>query len=108
MDVLQLDARRSGLLMNAQAARLGEAAGAIAIPHNWASQIGHMMGLHLAKACKNVPWSEDGRSVCDVLQAKGYVFGGPQQTVSNEPGLGLSINEKVYAEQCKPSERIVS
>lgn len=31
MDVLQLDARRSGFIMNAQAAQLGETAGAISI-----------------------------------------------------------------------------
>ena len=108
MDVLQLDIRRSGFLMNADAAKLGESAGAVSIPHNWASQIGHAMGLHLAKASKNTPWAEDERSTCDVLHLKGYTFAGSKQTASNEPGLGLSINEDIYNAQCKSGEQIVS
>ncbi|MDQ6707665.1 MAG: hypothetical protein M3Z85_17015 [Acidobacteriota bacterium] len=106
VDVVQLDARRSGFLGNAEAARLAEAAGSICIPHNWASQIGHLMGLHLAKAVKPVPWAEDDRSRCDVLIVSGYRFGAPKQTISNRPGLGIAIDEKVYDTQCKPSERV--
>jgi L-alanine-DL-glutamate epimerase-like enolase superfamily enzyme len=108
VDVLQLDSRGSGFLSNRQAAADAEAVGAVSIPHNWASQIGHMMALHMAKACKAVTWSEDDRSTCDVFTPVGYKFGGPKQTVSNEPGLGIEINASVYEKQCRPNEKIFS
>jgi D-galactarolactone cycloisomerase len=108
MDVLQLDIRAGGLIANREVARIGEAAGALAIPHNWASQIGHLMGLHLAKAMKGVPWAEDDRSHCDVIIPTGYSLGKGVQVVSNDPGLGIRIDAKIYERQCKPAERVVS
>jgi L-alanine-DL-glutamate epimerase-like enolase superfamily enzyme len=108
MDVLQLDTRAGGFIANREVARIGEAAGALAIPHNWASQIGHFMGLHLAKAMKGVPWAEDDRSHCDVIIPTGYSLGKGIQVVSNDPGLGIRIDAKIYERQCKPSERVVS
>jgi len=108
MDVLQLDTRSGGFLANREVARRGEAVGAVTIPHNWGSQIGHLMGLHLAKAVKAVPWAEDDRSTCDVIVPIGYSLGKGTQTVSNQPGLGIRIDAKVYEKQCKPTERTVS
>ena len=108
MDVLQLDIRGGGLIANREVARMGEAVGAVTIPHNWASQIGHLMALHLAKAVKAVTWAEDDRSKCDVIVPRGYTLGTGMQKASNEPGLGIQIDEKLYAAQSKPSERIIS
>jgi D-galactarolactone cycloisomerase len=108
MDVLQLDNRSGGFIANREVARMGEAVGAVTIPHNWGSQIGHLMGLHLAKALKSVTSAEDDRSTCDVILPAGYSLGKGIQVVSNEPGLGISIDSKAYEKQCKPSERVVS
>jgi D-galactarolactone cycloisomerase len=108
MDILQLDTRSGGFLANREIAQRGETVGAVTIPHNWGSQIGHLMGLHLAKAVKAVPWAEDDRSTCDVIVPIGYSLGKGIQTVSNEPGLGIRIDPKVYEKQCKPTERTVS
>ena len=108
MDVLQLDIRTGGLIANRDVARMGEAVGAVTIPHNWASQLGHLMALHLAKAVKAVPWAEDDRSTCDVLVPSGYSLGSGVQKASNEPGLGVQIEGKVYEKQCKPTERIIA
>jgi L-alanine-DL-glutamate epimerase-like enolase superfamily enzyme len=108
MDVLQLDTRTGGFLANREVARSGETVGAVTIPHNWGSQIGHLMGLHLAKASKAIPWAEEDRSTCDVLVPSGYSLGTGMQLVSNEPGLGLHIDAKVYQTHCKPAERVVS
>jgi L-alanine-DL-glutamate epimerase-like enolase superfamily enzyme len=107
MDVLQLDTRSGGFIANREVARMGETVGAVTIPHNWASQIGHLMGLHLAKAMKGVPWAEDDRSTCDVIVPTGYSLGKGTQVVSNDPGLGIRIDAKVYETQCKPTERMV-
>ena len=108
MDVLQLDTRTGGFIANREVVRMGGAAGAMTIPHNWGSQIGHLMGLHLAKAMKGVPWAEDDRSTCDVIVPAGYSLGKGMQMVSSEPGLGIHIDAKVYEKQCKPTERTIS
>lgn len=108
MDVLQMDIRRGGFLDNLRMARMGEEAGATSVPHNWGSQVGLFMGLHLAKAVKSVTAAEDDRSTCDVLQADGYEFRSGHYTVSEKPGLGLSVDEKVYATKYKASEVVIT
>jgi D-galactarolactone cycloisomerase len=104
MDVVQMDIRRGGFLASMELARMAEAAGGVSIPHNWASQIGGIMGLHLAKAVKGVPAAEDDRSTCDVLIADGYQFRNGQYTVPNDPGLGIRIDAKVYADKYMAAE----
>lgn len=66
------------------------------------------MGLHLTKAMPGVPWAEDDRSTCDVIVPTGYSLGKGMQAVSNDPGLGIRIDAKVYDKQCKPMERMIS
>jgi D-galactarolactone cycloisomerase len=107
MDVTQLDVRRGGFLGSLESARMAEEAGAVAIPHNWGSQIGVLMAIHLSKAARGVPMVEDDRSRLETIVASGYKFENGSYTVSSEPGLGLRIDESIYAEQCAPHERIV-
>jgi L-alanine-DL-glutamate epimerase-like enolase superfamily enzyme len=108
MDVLQMDIRRGGFLDNLRMARMGEEVGATSVPHNWGSQVGLFMGLHLAKAVRSVTAAEDDRSTCDVLEAEGYEFRGGHYTVSEAPGLGLRVIEKVYADKYKAGESVIS
>lgn len=108
VDVLQMDIRGCGLLENAALARRAEPKGAIAVPHNWGSQLGGLMGLQLAKAVKAVPAAEDDRSTCDVLLPDGYEFRGGSYQVPDKPGLSLRIDEDVYRLKCKQSEVVVS
>lgn len=108
IDVLQMDIRRGGFLENLRMARLGEEAGAVSVPHNWGSQVGLFMGLHLAKAVQSVIAAEDDRSTCDVIEAEGYEFRGGHYTVSEAPGLGIRVNEKVYREKYQGAERVVA
>ncbi len=49
MDVLQLDIRNGGVLKCREVGRMAEAVGGQAKPHNWASQLGVITALHLAK-----------------------------------------------------------
>ena len=102
IDVLQMDIRRGGFLANLAMARMGEAAGAISVPHNWASQVGLFMGLHLAKAVKSVTAAEDDRSTCDLILAEGYEFRDGYYTVSDAPGLGIRIDERLYRQKSEP------
>jgi D-galactarolactone cycloisomerase len=108
MDVLQMDIRRGGFLDNRRMARMGEEVGATAVPHNWGSQVGLFMGLHLAKAVKSVAAAEDDRSTCDVLQADGYEFRDGHYSVSDKPGLGLSVEEELYATKYRGGETVIS
>jgi L-alanine-DL-glutamate epimerase-like enolase superfamily enzyme len=107
MDVTQLDIRRGGFLGSLESARMAEEAGAVAISHNWGSQIGVLMAIHLSKAARGVPMVEDDRSRLETIVASGYKFENGSYTVSTEPGLGLRIDERIYAEQCASHERIV-
>jgi L-alanine-DL-glutamate epimerase-like enolase superfamily enzyme len=107
VDVLQMDIRTGGFLGNLEVAGLGEPVGAISVPHNWGSQAGLWMALHLAKAARGVPAAEDDRSTCDVLVAEGYSFRDGFYTVPDTPGLGLRADEQVYRRKYKPGEIVV-
>ncbi len=108
VDVLQMDIRRGGFLDCGKMARMAAAAGGTAVPHNWGSQVGLLMGLHLAKATPGVPAAEDDRSTCDVINVEGYEFRNGLYTVSDKPGLGISIDESVYAQKCRPEEIVLN
>jgi len=108
IDVLQIDIRRAGFLGNLEMARMGEPVGAVSVPHNWGSQVGLFMGLHLAKCVRSVIAAEDDRSTCDVLIAEGYEFKKGTYTVSNSPGLGIRVDERVYNQKCRAKETVVS
>jgi len=108
LDVVQLDIRRGGLVQNRQLARRAEEVGALSVPHNWGSQVGLLMGLHAAKAMKAVVAAEDDRSTCDAIQAAGYEFRGGMYSVSDAPGLGISVDEKVYAAKYKAAETVIT
>jgi len=96
MDVLQLDIRNGGILKCREVGRMADAAGGEARPHNWASQLGGIMAMHLAKACPGVTGVEDDRSTCDALIPNGYSFRGGFYTVPDSPGLSVAIDEKAY------------
>jgi D-galactarolactone cycloisomerase len=106
-DVVQMDVRVGGLLANRELAGWAEAAGAFSVPHNWASEIGKYMGLHLAKACRAIPAAEDDRSTCDVIQAEGYEFRQGYYTVSRAPGLGIRVRPDVYQEKYGSVETVI-
>jgi len=107
IDVLQMDIRRGGVLGCREMARLGEPAGAVAIPHNWASTAGLYMSLHLAKVTDNVVGAEDDRSSCDAIVAEGYEFEDGFYTVSDRPGFGIRVDDEVYRKRYQPNEQVV-
>jgi L-alanine-DL-glutamate epimerase-like enolase superfamily enzyme len=107
-DVVQMDIRRGGFVDNAELARVAAEAGAQCVPHNWGSQIGGLMGLHLSRAIKSAPAAEDDRSVCDVVIADGYSFKDGYYTMPDKPGLSLAIDEKLYQMKCAKAEVVVA
>ena len=107
-DVMQLDIRTGGILDCREMSRMGEPFGAKAVPHNWGAQVGLLMSLHLAKTQKNIIGAEDDRSVCPALTVRGYGFKDGYYTVSNEPGLGVSVNEDHYEAPDFPGKTVVA
>jgi L-alanine-DL-glutamate epimerase-like enolase superfamily enzyme len=107
-DVVQMDIRTGGLVDNIVLARLAESAGAISVPHNWGSQIGCFMGLHLSKAVRAVSAAEDDRSTCDVVIAEGYEFRDGTYSVPDKPGLSLRIDEPLYKMKCRAHEVVIA
>ena len=95
-DFMQLDIRTGGILDCRETSIMGEPRGAKAVPHNWGSQVGLLMSLHLAKTQENIVAAEDDRSRCPALIAKGYEFKDGRYTVSNEPGLGVQVDPEFY------------
>jgi L-alanine-DL-glutamate epimerase-like enolase superfamily enzyme len=108
MDMLQMDIRRGGVLANIEVARMGAGAGALCVPHNWASQVGMFMGLHLAKAISNITAAEDDRSTFDTIVAEGYEFRNGHYSVPESPGLGIRVNEEVYRKKYGAGEIVIA
>ena len=108
MDIVQLDIRRGGFIEGVKTAQKAAAAGAVSIPHNWGSQVGLFMSLHLSKAVKGIAGAEDDRSTCDAVVARGYEYADGAYTTSDEPGLGLAVDEDVYREKYKARETVIS
>lgn len=107
-DVMQLDIRTGGILDCRAMSRLGEPHGAQAVPHNWGSHVGLLMSLHLAKTQKNIVAAEDDRSKCAALTVSGYEFKDGAYSVSDEPGLGLRVNEGLYEAPEFPAKTVVA
>jgi len=107
IDVLQLDIRRGGFLDTLELARLGAPLGAVIVPHNWGSQVGLFMALHVAKAVPNAIAAEDDRSTCDVIAAHGYEYHNGRYRVSDEPGLGLEVDRRVYDRKYAAAARVI-
>ncbi len=108
IDVMQLDIRTGGILDCREMSAMGEPRGAAAVPHNWGSQVGLLMSLHLARTQQNVVAAEDDRSSCPALEAKGYEFRDGYYTVSDEPGLGLRVRDEFYEAPDFPGETMIA
>ena len=108
VDYVQYDIRANGFIDNVAIARKCAAVGAIVDNHNWASQMGYIMSLHLARALGNYGILECDRSTCDVLRVdtpdpvKGTV------PAPSKPGLGISIDEDLYRLKNAPNEIVIS
>lgn len=106
-DYMQLDIRTGGILECREMSAIGEPHGAKAVPHNWGSQVGLLMSLHLAKTQENIVAAEDDRSTCPALVVKGYEFKDGYYTVSNEPGLGVAVDPDYYAPPEFPERTVI-
>jgi len=107
VDYVQYDIRANGFVDNVTVARKCAAVGALADNHNWASQMGYIMSLHMARALGNYGIAECDRSTCEVLKVdtpdpiRGAV------PAPSKAGLGISIDEDVYRLKNAPTEIVI-
>ena len=106
-DVMQLDIRTGGVLDCRDMSTMGEPHGAAAVPHNWGSQVGLLTSLHLAKTQNNIIAAEDDRSACPARIVREYEFKDGFYTVSNEPGLGVEVDEDYYEASAFPGQTLI-
>ena len=98
VDVLQGDMRQFEFEGILEEARLAIAAGhgSRIAPHNWGSELGFYMQIHVACAIPNFYRAEHdpGRAVDDVLIKHGYKIEAGFCTQLDAPGLGIDLNRQ--------------
>ncbi|RKU38333.1 hypothetical protein C6495_00185, partial [Candidatus Poribacteria bacterium] len=68
-------------------------------PHNWGSLLGFFLSLQFGKTIPHFLYGEVATLTSDVVDTSGFGFKDGFFTVPETPGLGLELNEDVYAER---------
>lgn len=92
-DVVQPDLRTVGFSNTLRMADIAGQYGASLVPHNWQSEFGKLMGIHLSMVRKNVRFVEDDRWSNYVLDTSDYHFRDGQWIASDTPGWGIRLSE---------------
>ena len=108
VDFVQYDIRTNNFLDSITVGRRCAPFGVNIAPHNWASQLGSIMAMHLARALPNCSPVESDRSTCEVLRVEPVHFQEGCVPAPSLPGLGVSIDEEIYRSKLAPGEIIVS
>jgi L-alanine-DL-glutamate epimerase-like enolase superfamily enzyme len=108
VDFAQPDVRTNGILDFVAIGRKCEAAGTTITGHNWASQLGAVMTLHLSRALPNYGPAENDRSTCEVFDLEPLKLKNGCATVPPGAGLGVNIRKAVYDRDMAPKEIVVS
>lgn len=92
-DVVQPDLRSVGFHNTLHMADVASQYGASLVPHNWQSELGKCMGVHLARLRDNVRFVEDDRWSNYALDTSDYLFRDGQWHAPDAPGWGLRLSE---------------
>ena len=92
-DVIQPDMRTVGFTNALRAADVAERHGKTFVPHNWNSELGKLMSIHLARLRRSVRFVEDDRWSNDALDASGYRFENGQWFCAEEAGWGVRLTD---------------
>ena len=85
-----------------------EATGTTITGHNWASELGAVMTLHLSRALPNYGLAENDRSTCEVFDLEPLKLKNGCTTVPPGPGLGIMDRHAVYDRAMASKEIVVS
>ena len=100
LDVIQHDIRGLGITGWRRLAEMTQQYdGVKCAPHNWGSLLGFYLSLQFGKAIPNFLYGEVATLTSDVVDTSGYIFKDGAFGVPDTPGLGLTLNQRVYAEQ---------
>lgn len=105
-DVIQPDMRTIGFTHALRAADLAERYGKMFVPHNWNSELGKLMSVHLGRLRASVRFVEDDRWSNDALNASGYRFENGQWFCGEEPGWGVELTD-AYARAASDGQETV-
>ena len=108
VDIVQYDIRTSGIIDNVAVSRECAGVGATFTTHNWASQLGYITELHLARALGNYGITECDRSTCDVFRVEPEDLREGTVKAPSLPGLGIVVDEDVYRLKQLAGEIMVS
>ncbi len=101
IEVYQADMNRFGFEGILQEAAWCAPQGLRVAPHNWGSQIGFYMQLHVGRAVPNFYRAEHDPLSNQVLIAEGYKIADGIATPPDAPGAGLAINADAFAADAK-------
>jgi L-alanine-DL-glutamate epimerase-like enolase superfamily enzyme len=104
LDAAQPNINRTGLTEYKVLSALAAKHRAYCAPHSWGSQFGLFVSLHLGKAIPNFLSAEVTAYEFDVYIPAGLTFHEGTYTVSDMPGFGVILNERVYNERYKKDE----
>jgi L-alanine-DL-glutamate epimerase-like enolase superfamily enzyme len=105
---VQYDIRTNNFLDSIAVGRRCAQFGVNIAPHNWASQLGSIMAMHLARALPNCSPVESDRSTCEVLRVEPLHFTSGCVPAPSLPGLGVSVDEDVYRAKLAPTEIVIN
>ena len=94
IDVLQGDMNQFGVEGILAEAALAKPFGGRVAPHNWGSLLGYYIQLHLGKVIENWYCAEHDALTTPAITPMGFEMSDGMTTVTDEPGLGLKINEE--------------
>lgn len=101
IDVLQGDMNQFGVEGILAEASLAEPYGGRVAPHNWGSLLGYYIQLHLGKVIPNWYYAEHDNLSTPALIPNGYMMSDGYTTVTENPGLGLDIDEDQLQEEAE-------
>ena len=100
LDIIQHDIRGLGITGWRRLAEMTQQYdGVKCAPHNWGSLLGFYLSLQFGKAIPNFLYGEVATLTSNVVDTSGYIFKDGAFSVPDTPGLGLTLNQRVYAEQ---------
>jgi L-alanine-DL-glutamate epimerase-like enolase superfamily enzyme len=101
VDILQGDMNLYGFEDILREAAMGRPQGIRIAPHNWGSLVGYYLQLQVGRAITNFYRAEQDPISAPALVAEGYTIKEGTSSIPEAPGLGLSINEKAFADGAK-------
>lgn len=108
IDVVQPDLRTVGITNTLAMADVAAQHGGMLVPHNWQSELGKLMGIHVSMLRKNVHFVEDDRWSNFALDTSDYRFRDGQWYAPDAPGWGIRLSDHYDRFARSRDEQVIS